>query len=124
MESTIVKAKDIGIETKYVGFYGNKRRAVGDEFPLDRPNHFSGTWMIYVSGPKPQVVIEREEEAREEDERIADMRARQASGEGAPVKIVLNDNEIEGNKTPNEATESTGSKAPKTKKKAVKKAVK
>lgn len=99
MEQTIVRVKDTGVDVKHVGFYGNKRRKIGDVFPLDRPNHFSKTWMAYVSGPKPAVVVKREKEAAIEDKRIADMRASQAAGSDIPPKIVLEDDEIEGGKT-------------------------
>jgi hypothetical protein len=51
-----------------------------------------------MSGPRPEVIVKREKESAVEDARITEMRIRQAAGEDVPPKIVLQDDEIEGDK--------------------------
>lgn len=58
---TIVKTRNLGgNDNKCVGYYNHLRRYPGDTFTLDRPRHFSASWMEYVSGPCPPIIVDRE----------------------------------------------------------------
>lgn len=54
------------------GYYGEKRRRVGDVFMLTDPKHFSKTWMEYVDADTPErITTGNEEIRRKHDEEIA-----------------------------------------------------
>ena len=49
-----VRAKDLGQENKYVGYYNLVRRKAGDVFDLLDDSHFSTKWMETVEETIPK----------------------------------------------------------------------
>jgi hypothetical protein len=82
-KAAVVKAgRPVKVEALQTGFYGLKRRRVGDVFVVTDPSDFSAKWMKPVDGSTPESITTGNQElARMHDETLAQKVRDNASGQ-------------------------------------------